>query len=239
MSNLAEKLWVEESAEWPDFFQMLLEMFSKGIYEKELLRAKSIFFEKLGRSHEMRQEYYDSVSQSFLEWYIFDYALEISNKTPAVSFVMNKMGTEHEIERARHALFHHWSFFEVKKMQGSEVVLEDLLVGKKRSLYYNATDVGFRLWKVEPEQIIQARLFRLPKKDLHFATHVWLHGASEREHLMEVVNHYRPKWGLHREMLRQALECLVRSLAMREQMVAVSNRNWIYQDFVKRHAQKK
>jgi len=225
--------------EWTEFFQKLLEVFSKGRYERELLRAKGIFFEKLGRSHEIRQEYYDSVSQSFLEWYIFDYRLEASAKTPAVAFVVNRMGSDEEVEKLDSALFHHWSLFEVEKQTAVEVVLKDLLVGKSRKLIYQESDPSFRLWKVEPGQIVQARLFELPEGDHHFATHVWLHGDSERESIMKVVENYRPRWGLHREMLRHSLECLVRSLGLREQMVAVSNRNWIYQDFVKRHAQKK
>jgi len=226
-------------AEWTEFFQKLLEVFSKGRYERELLRAKGIFFEKLGRSHEIRQEYYDSVSQSFLEWYIFDYRLEVSSKTPAVMFVVNRMGSPDEVQKLESALFHHWSLFEVEKQTADEVLLKDLLIGKSRKLIYQNSDPSFRLWKVEPGQIVQARLFELPEADQHFATHVWLHGDSERESLMKVVDNYRPQWGLHREMLRHALECLVRSLGLREQMVAVSNRNWIYQDFVKRHAQKK
>jgi len=225
--------------EWTDFFQKLLEVFSRGLYERELLRAKGIFFEKLGRSHEIRQEYYDSVSQSFLEWYIFDYRLEVSAKTPAVAFVVNRMGTPEEVEKLESALFHHWSLFEVEKKIGNEIFLKDLLIGKARKLIYEDNDPSFRLWKVEPGQIVQARLFELPDGDRHFATHVWLHGDSERESVMKVVADFRPAWGLHREMLRHALECLVRSLGLREQMVAVSNRNWIYQDFVKRHAQKK
>lgn len=239
MSEPAFSLLEHENADWPDFFQSLLDRFSSGPYEGELLAAKSIFFEKLGRSHEIRQEYFDSVSQSFLEWYIFDYVLTKSQKTPAVTFVVNRMGDEFEVERLRHALFHHWSLFEVVKTSSDRIDLKDLLVGVDRQIVYSTHDPSFRLWKVESGQIIQARLFRLPSRGLHFATHVWLHGAQEKENLLQVVEAYRPRWGLHREMLRQALECLIRSLGLRDQMMAVSNRNWIYQDFVKKHAQAK
>jgi hypothetical protein len=239
MTEAAYSLIEHEKADWPDFFQSLLDRFSKGKYEAELLRAKTIFFEKLGRSHEIRQEYFDSVSQSFLEWYIFDYVLLNSKKTPAVTFVTNQLGEDHEIERLRQALFHHWSLFEVIKHEGDQVELKDLLVGVHRKLLYENSDPSFRLWKVQSGQLVQARLFRLPSSGVHFATHVWLHGDGEKANLQQVIDQYRPLWGLHREMLRQALECLVRSLGLRDQMMAVSNKNWIYQDFVKRHAKKK
>lgn len=236
MSALPKSESFQHREEWEALFQYLLELFSRPPFEQELLRAKGIFFEKLGRSHEMREEYFDSVSQSFLEWYIFDYQMLSRRKSPAVTFVVNDWGSARQRELLRQALVHHASVFEVKSFDDHFVELEDLVVPVRRRLFYDRERVGFRLWKVEAQQIIQARIFWSEELQAYFATHLWLHGDLERELVRKALLPFQKKWGLHREVLRHLLECLIRSLSLREQMAAVSNRNWIYQDWIKRYA---
>lgn len=222
---------------WEKFFEEVLTIFSTGAHQNDLLAAKGIFFKKLGRSHEIRADYYEAVSQSFLEWYIFDYLCRDCAKTPAVVFLVRKYGSEEQRRQLYQALFHHWSLYKVDSMAESGVMLQDLLFGRKRFLCSNEMD--FRLWKVKKDQIIQARLFQAKhdsKDSEYFATHVWLHPETEYDLLEKLCGKLLPKWGLHREFLKDCLESLIRSLALRDQMVAMRSKNWIYQELWKRYA---
>lgn|GEM_PF-3692056 len=223
---------------WAQFFDQLVQFFSTGDYKDEILKAKEIFFEKLGRSHELQESYYESVSQSFLEWYIYDYHLSKHEKSPAIVFLSLKMGREEERELLKKTLFHHWSLFRVEEFSKDVIVLEDLLFRHKRTLRVDSKAAHFSAWKVKKNQIIQARLFCAEEAGHFWVTHLWLHPESEYKLLKVLCQNLIGKWGLHREFLRHCLECLVRSFGLQDQMAAVRAQNWIYQELKKRYAQK-
>jgi hypothetical protein len=78
---------------WEEAYQQLLKFGSEGVLANEILAAKEVFFSKLGRAHEMREELFEVASQSFLEWYLFEYQTKLFSKTPAVVFLTLGLGT--------------------------------------------------------------------------------------------------------------------------------------------------
>jgi len=220
---------------WTTRFESLVTFFSTGEFEKELLRAKNFFFTKLGRTHEMEEAFYNAVSQSFLEWFLFDYQLAKQEKSPAVTFMSREWGNEEEKAWVANCLFHHHSLFEVKAVKADKLTLRDLLIQKNRFLSYDKSDPSFQVWNIQEGQVIQARLFSDEDPSFHFFTHFWLHPESEWKDLKRFAESFAPRWGLHREMLRNLLECLIRSYHIADQLAAVRNRNWVYGDFFKRY----
>ncbi len=223
---------------WIDHFEGLLKILTTGRYERELFRAKEIFFRKLGRSHEERNNFYEAISQSFLEWYVFDYVCEDSKKTPAITFFARDAGTSAQRDFVKSALFHHWSFFKVLDIKDDQPVLEDLLIGCRRRYRADKNESPIYLWKPKVGQIVQARLFEREDQS-NFATHVWVHPDSEYEGLEKLFAKLKLQWGLHRELLKDFLEGLLRSLEIGDQLRVVGGQNWIYQELIKTYAKKK
>lgn len=222
--------------EWTNFFDSLTQYFSEGEFAPEVLKARETFFEKLGRSHEMREDLYEAVSRSFLEWYLFDYKLESRGKPPAVVFVALGWGEPEERELLCRLLFHHWSIFKVENNEAQEIELKDLIFNKTRYLQIDRNDPQFAVWRVEKQQIIQARLFPTTQDQRFFATHVWLHPESENKLLIELAEKRSQIWGDHRDFLFKSLESLVRSMSLYDQIMASGSRNWIYQELRKVYA---
>lgn len=226
-------------ADWAERFESMVDFFSQGEFEKELLRAKNFFFSKLGRSHEMQESFYNAVSQSFLEWYLFDYRLAGRLKTPAVTFLSLQMGSEAQRSWVRENLFHHYSIFRVLSLEPNRVVVEDLLFSQKRFLIYDRSWNLYQSWKVQSQQLVQARLYPVPETDLSYASHVWLHLESEDKALTDLCKRLASQWGLHRDVLREALECLIRSYDLSDQLAAVRSQNWVFRDFYKNREKEK
>ncbi|TVQ76628.1 MAG: hypothetical protein EA369_09930 [Bradymonadales bacterium] len=221
---------------WTQSFEGLVDFFSKGEFEKELMRAKSIFFSKLGRTYEMEESFYNAVSQSFLEWYLFDYCLAGRQKSPAIlSFSLDR-GSEAERGWLKASIFHHLSVFEVRKILPGEIVLRDLLFSVERRVRKRKEDGLFQSWRAELHQIVQARLFPVESgSNQYFATHIWLHPETEYKKLRDLCRQYSEVWGLHREMLRELLECLIRSYDLSDQLAVLRSQNWLYRDFYKKY----
>ena len=54
--------YLSEREKWQKAFDALLKYSSEAAFQPELLAAKEIFFSKLGRSHEMKQDLYEHSS---------------------------------------------------------------------------------------------------------------------------------------------------------------------------------
>lgn len=223
---------------WSAQFEDVLMLLTAGRFEKELFRAKEIFFKKLGRSHEEKNNFYEAISQSFLEWYVFDYECEASGKTPAITFFSQNYGTPSLRDFLKKSLFHHWSFFKVESIEDENVVLEDLLIGCQRNYSVEGNESSIYLWKPKVGQIVQARMFEREDRT-NFATHIWVHPESEYSGLEKLFKELRSRWGLHRDLLKDFLEGLLRSLELGDQLRVVGGQNWIYQELIKSYAKKK
>lgn len=214
-------------------FHALLQYASEGVYEAELLAAKDIFFSKLGRSHEMKQDLYEAVSQSFLEWYLFDYKTKQFSKSPAVIYTTLNAGTPLEQEILKRSLYDHWSIYEVAAIETSRLILKDLLFHKNRAVVFDSES---QLWKVEKGQLIQARLFHLSEDGLHFFSHMWLHPQAEGALLKRLCERESKKWGLHRDFLISCFETAIRTIGVEGQLKISRSHNWMYQELMKRYA---
>jgi hypothetical protein len=136
-------------------------------------------------------------------------------------------------------MFHHYSWYQVKSVDTEKIVLEDLLFNQKRSLRLDRRLPVFQSWRVEAQQLIQARLFREIDSPFYLTTHVWMHLESEKKNLLELASQTGSQWGLHKEMLREALECLIRSYDLSDQLAAVRSQNWVFRDFYKKRKPEK
>ncbi|MBN8555302.1 MAG: hypothetical protein J0L93_07655 [Deltaproteobacteria bacterium] len=225
---------------WEEAYQELLKFGSDGVLQNEILEAKEVFFSKLGRAHEMREELFEVASQSFLEWYLFEYPTRLFTKTPAVVFLSLGLGSTGKNEILERSLFNHWSIYEIIAIKSDRLILKDLLLGHKRVALKELDAPEFRGWKIKEGQIFQARLFPLAgaaesKEEIYFFTHRWLHPDPEDQMLMSVCKKRQPKWSLHKDLLLSSFEAAVRSYGIQSQIKASGSRNWLYQDLQKRY----
>jgi len=230
---------IPDKSELSEFFESIALYFSVEPYTTEILKARSVFFEKVGRSHEIQEEFFESVSLSFLEWFLFDYRTMQHDKSPALVFISREMGSPEHRARLESYLFHHWSLFEVKSILPDEVILKDLLIQKERRLVREFHHPAFKSWRIQTGQIIQTRLFEVEGGRRHCLTHIWIHADSEQDVIVNLCEELSKTWGLHREFLRSSMEALIRSLSVRDQMAITHTQNWVYQELKKRYAKKK
>lgn len=222
---------------WVESYEDVLKFASQGVLERELLQAKEVFFAKLGRAHEMREEIYEAASQSFLEWYVFEYTTKLFAKRPAVVYLTLNLGAGEHLRAIEKALFDHWSLYEVLKITREKVVLKDLLFHQTREVIHDTEAEEFRLWRVKVGQVIQARLFELEEKSLYFFSHIWLHPSPEDQVLKRICQKRRKMWSRHHDFLLASFEAAVRSYGLQKQLKASHSNNWIYQDLWKRYAE--
>jgi hypothetical protein len=228
--------YLQERAEWQSAFEELLRFGSEGVLKDEILQAKKIFFSKLGSTHEMREDLYETTSQSFLEWYLFDYQTWVFSKSPAVVFASLKLGNKSQQDWTERSLFEHWSIFEVLKVSAEEIEVNDLLFRKKRHVAYDARTPDAKVWKVKEGQLIQARLFELQTKPWHFLTHLWIHSNDEKARLKKICDRESVKWSRHKILLLECFEAAVRSYSLQSQIRASQKTNWLYQELEKKYA---
>lgn len=224
-------------ADWPEVFDSLVDYFSKNKFESDLLMAKDIFFEKLGRRFEFREDFYESVSQSFLEWYIFNFRLPAQNKTPIITYLMTVEMSAAKRELLEKMLFQHWSLFEVKDFSDKHLILTDLLFSKERSIEIDSDSFLWKSWKIKKYQLVQARLFpSLSTKGFYFLTGYWIHPVTEAKILKDLCAAREPIWQSHESFMKSCFDCLLRTMSLQDQMKATQSQNWLYQELGKQYA---
>lgn len=219
---------------WASAFENLLSVFSSGPFENDLHEAKEVFFAKLGRSHEMKESTYEAVSQSFLEWYLYDYSLPRMQTTPVVVYLTRGWGGSEERAVLKTSLLQHWSLYRVGNIGENQVELEDLLVLKKRTLRCDPSNLA---WQFRKGQVVQLRLFPYADSDAYFATHFWVHPVAEADQLEKICQSQQVLSQRPMSFLTQCFECLIRSLSLEPQMRAAQAPNWMYLELMKRYAQ--
>jgi hypothetical protein len=228
--------YLQERAEWQSAFDDLLKFGSEGLLESEILQAKKIFFSRLGSTHEMREDLYEVTSQTFLEWYLFDYQTWVFSKSPAVVYVTLNLGTPNQRKWIETSLFEHWSLYEVLQVRSEEIELQDLLFRKKRRVAFDPEAFDVKAWRVKTGQVIQARLFELESRPFHFLTHLWIHGDDEKDRLKRLCRLQSKKWSRHKGLLLETFEAVVRSTSIQGQIRAARGSNWLYEELAKKYA---
>jgi len=226
----------EERAVWQESFDRLLRFASEGPFEKEIVKAKELFFAKLGRAHEIQEDLYEIASDSFLEWYLFNYVTRPFHKTPAV--VYTTLGLESEIYTStiERSLFNRWSIFEVEDVSDDRVVLNDLLFSQKRVVAVHPDFYVFKSWRVKKGQLIQARLFPFSDESTFFLTHVWIHPKSASAVLHKIGDRRKHLWSIHEDFLAAGFETAVRSRGLESQLSVSQASHWNYQELWKKYA---
>lgn len=215
--------------QWLDHFNAVVEVFSKGEFEEEILAAKKEFFSKIGHSHEWKEGLFESSSLCFQEYYIFNRPLRNRAKPPAIVFVEMEMGEDSTRQWLQKNLFHAWSLFEVLKIEKDQVLVYDLLWQRPCRLLRSYSPSLFQSWRAEKNQIVQARLFEA-ESGCFYMTHFWLHPETERELLKKICDRQKQHWSMHEEFLFSCQESLLRSLAISDQIRAAEIKNFFYQE---------
>jgi len=238
MSAVSAEIDGERVRSREELFEELVQYFSKKDYEQELLRARESFFERLGRSHEMSEAHYENVSQSFLEWYLYDFKTQRHGRSPVVTYLSLERGRAADREVLRRSLFHHWTVLEVEEVSRSKLKLKDLLFGKTRILKRIPDSPVFRSWSVSTGQVIQTRLYSTAEDPQEYEmSHLWIHPHSEVKIVKEVCERLQPKWSLHRGFLRRLQEAVIRSFQLVDQMKAARSQNFLYEKIRKRYVE--
>jgi len=221
--------------EWNQEFEKMVEKYSVEPFSYDLDLARKMFFERIGRAHENQASIYDSVSQSFLEFYLFDYPLSQYGR-PAVIVENDLNGTS---DWLRQTIFHRWSLFEVMDIDPEKIVLKDLLFRQLRFLDRSASSEWISSWKPEKSQIVQARLFPLESQVVpktYSCSYIWLHSSTEANELKKIGEKLSMRWEQHTEFLKRLMEAHIRSLSLSEQMTAMRTKNFFYQELYKKYA---
>lgn len=234
---LQKENYLSERASWQEAFDDILVFASSGILEKEILAAKEIFFSKLGRAHEMKEGLYENASQSFLEWYLFEYETQCFTKSPVLAFLTLRGYQGKDQEKLERALFNHWSIYRVSAVNSYEMILEDLLFMKKRRVLYDSSLPEAKLWKAKEGNLIQARLFPLANEDdpSYFVTHLWIHPRTEEQVIEKICLRRKSLWGRHSDFLLASFAAAVRSYGIQNQITSSGAHNWMYQELQKRY----
>lgn len=227
----------EYQKQWQEAFDELLQFGSQGAFEKEILRAKEIFYQNLGRSHELGESLFESASQSFLEWYLFEYVTRSFQKTPAVIFVTLGLSSEFNIRAIERSLSNHWSIYRVKSVSDGKIVAKDLLWNKDRKIQLIDEGPEARMWKPKVGQIFQGRLFGVPSSEELFFTHVWLHPEKEFNLIEKLCDQRAELWSMHKLMLLASFEAAIRSVGIEKQLTISQASNWNYAELLKRYAE--
>lgn len=223
------------AVEWSQEFERMVEKYSQGNYSRDLDLARHKFFEKIGRAHENQNSIYDSVSQNFLEYFLFHHLLEGHEKPPIVV----EYELSGETDWLRQVMFHRWSLFEVLDINKSCIELKDLLFSQIRTLDRQSSADWISSWRPEKHQIVQARLFPLKEvfePETYSCSYVWLHYSSESEELKKLCEKRSQIWSDHLDLLKSLMEVHIRSLSLSEQMSAMRTKNFFYQELYKRYA---
>ncbi len=227
---------VDHRKDYQTAFERLLKFASDGPLAKEIVSAKEEFFARLGRAHEKREDLYEIATQSFLEWYCYNYQTKAFHKSPAVIYTTLAMDNEIYVQTIERALLYRWSFYEVQKVDKEWIELKDLLFLQTRKVYHERRFPEFRVWKPKVGQIIQARLFLYPDEQGYFMTHAWIHPVSETDLLKKTCEAQTQVWSAHEGLLMESIEAAARTLGLETQLSVSRASNWYYQELKRKFA---
>lgn len=117
--------------EFTELIEKLMQHFTQGSYESEVMRAKEDFYKVVGAFDEESPEIEQKIAQ-FSDWYLFTRPLSSSNLPPIRAFKEKPefaLSPEQSIlldnlQSTRH------SIYEFVKVKGNEVHLKDLISGE-------------------------------------------------------------------------------------------------------------
>ena len=196
-------------------------------YGEAILKAKDVFFAKLGRSDENSRELYDGMSETFLEWFLFDYELDRSGTTVASRYIA--AGGLHQ-KLIRLAQQNVWSVFKVKKVKGNEIHLKDLLNKAVYKVFLDFSTEASAYWFFKRGQIIQARLFPNEDKKTFFLNQAWFHPYSETKIVKKLCGKMRKNGSDTEAFLVSSFEVAVRSERVKEHRNVEDMNKYLYSE---------
>jgi len=115
-----------------EYLDHVIETYTQGKFEQEVRKARSDFFQMTGTAFE-EDPFYEERLDLFLEWYIFTRPLAAYDLPPVKLFYLEK---EKELSDEERAVYHGFtqnvhSLYQLKKVRGDNLVLEDLFTGKQ------------------------------------------------------------------------------------------------------------
>jgi hypothetical protein len=142
-------------------WEKILQLYSEGVHRDTLIEAKEKYFKITGRINDDDSDFEPRMN-SFNDWYIFQFVSDRGTTTVIKDYQAKNQLNEDLIkafETIRHSLFHF-----VKRSFGKQIVLRDLLLGKKHLMDKEFENVGLLKDDLFTGRVItyQGREFLLP-----------------------------------------------------------------------------
>ena len=164
---------------------------SEGELAQELQQARQDFVARTGEMFESDPSFERRVA-SFLEWYVLDRPVTaVANKTPAKLYIESVADTltTPDLNRLRDLARTHLSLFEFRRFKNGELLVTDLLSGKKHAVFERRQPVG-----LEGKDIFEARLVPFDEK-LTFSETYAFHPREVRRSILRSIKRFRQEGG--------------------------------------------
>ncbi len=167
-------------------YEEMVRFASEGGLGEELPRARQEYVSRTGDLFET-DENYEARIAAFLEWYVLDRPVGLSNKTPARMHIdaLTPGLTTPEVNRLRDLLRTRLSLFEFKKAKDSTLHVVDLLDGAKHEVFERRRPAG-----LEPGDILEARLVPFDERTL-FSDAFTFHPREAHKQIRAVAKAFR------------------------------------------------
>lgn len=172
-----------------DILERLLNTYTKGLFEDEILKAKVEFFDRSIPSLEDDTSHFNLRMSQFLDWYLFTRKLTEIGLTP-IEFGLQDLSFERQDgdkERFKSLLNSDHSLFELLKIRDSDIFIRDIFTNKKLVICNSEIIAGFH-----PDELFSVRL--IPYKDSFvFSKGFCFHPAEATKYLVKEVANLKKK----------------------------------------------
>lgn len=186
--------------EFPSYWERLVAFASEGKLGEEIRLARSQYFAQSGELHDDEPSFERRI-EGFTEWYVFDYLVTDTKRSPLDLFLASQRG---QISAAEIAVYEAMrgsrrSLFEYLKSKGSALWVRDLSSQTKLLVVELSPLVA-----VDKGDIIDARLVTFRGQTLCTASPI-IHPADMRRPITKLVKQVRKKRPQDFDALRSAL----------------------------------
>ncbi len=180
-----------------DILERLLGVYTKGIFEDEILKAKVEFFERSIPSLEDDSSHFNLRMSQFLDWYLFTRKLTDIGLTPIEYGLQDRSfpRKDGDKELFKALLNSEHSIFEFIKIKNQDVTIRDLFTNKKITAKNSDITAGFH-----PDEYFSVRI--IPYKDSFvFSRGFCFHPAEASKYLTKEVAALKKRTPEEREKL--------------------------------------
>ncbi len=164
-----------------EILERMLNLYTKGIFADEILKAKVEFFERSIPSLEDDSSHFNLRMSQFLDWYLFTRKLNDIGLTPVEYGLQDREFPRKENDKKlfKALLNADHSLFEFSKIKNQDIFIKDTLTGKKITVKNSDVTAGFR-----EEELFSVRV--IPYEDSYvFARGFCFHPSEATKYLLK------------------------------------------------------